>query len=166
MCRFKHYFVKCLSIFLAGVGYVFNAAVFLLAVGCMSTYIYRTTHRYGCAVFLKFLLYGVIGYFLILALQYILVVHFNKYAFHCEGLKKAKRKINVESTIFFSLGIASDVIGRIMIGGYTQTFKGDPWWASVSRTTFLIMILFCLCKVMQEKMIGKLLDKVGEYKGE
>jgi len=139
------YLIKALDNILSRFTWFITVYFTLFSVACVTTYIYRTAHR-DVWYFITALLFQLtIGNLVLNALELILLK-----LSHTENIKllipaeKAERQEKTLKMVpkSIDLGFVAIVVGRIMVGGFVQTFEGDPWWASIEHTSFLIVILF------------------------
>lgn len=157
------YAAKGLDHILYGMNWLFDICALVHAIGCISTWSYRTAHRQIWGVFLGSLNLGIIVYFL-LNLVVLLLLEFSKMEdiikfFSHKKIEERKALLVWESKIYPWVYFPADIAGRIMIGWYIQSFTGDPWWASVYQTTFTIIVLFFLNKFVQIKICENVLRR-------
>lgn len=156
--------IRVLMRFLYGLNCVLNICVSIIIIGCISTCLYHTGHRYVWCAFIMLLTYVTIMHFLLSLLEYVLIVFTNKkiYMFPYEKVENQIRIISLESKVLFCTFVAADIVGRVMVGWYAQTFKGDPWWTFIHGRSFLIMLLFFFCKIIQEHSTKRIFNKIQQ----
>lgn len=116
----------------------------ILAVGCVTTYLYHTSHRLFWGLFLLLLTCSCIGYLALNIVKQVLMSFIlpENLSAILPPAKAEKRKAKIENKICGLCTISIFIIGIIMVP-YSQTFTGDPWWVTVHSTSmFWISVPF------------------------
>ena len=71
-------------------------------------------------------------------------------AFFFGRIARQKERRKKEEKILGFMLFASILVGRLMVGGYSQTFTGDPWWVTVEETQLVAGVPFMFCRGLQE----------------
>lgn len=154
MQRFLVSIAKALERFLHSLERVLAVGIFILTLGCITTYLHHTAYRQMWLLFITLLVFGCIGGALLGLVEFALVESirpenmgtafcFGQIARQKEGRKKG-------GEILGFMLFTSIMIGRLMIGGYSQTFTGDPWWVTVDEAQLVAGVPFMFCRGLQE----------------
>lgn len=131
----------------------------ILAIACATTYLYRTSHRLWGYLFLLFLFYGCIGYLILNIAKHILMIFIPVHdrSSILPPSNAEKRKNRVENKILDVCTVAIYIVGIIMVP-YSQTFTGDPWWATVHTISmFQIAVPFFFGNFFQTLLYNSIL---------
>lgn len=161
MQRLIIFTAKALEKFLYGLERVLSVGIFILAIGCITTYLYHTTYHQIWLAVITVLACGAIGGALLNVVEFALVesIHPENMAtaFFYGQIERWKTKLEKEGKILRCMAFATVIIGRFMIGGYPQAFTGDPWWVTVDYAPFATMIPFGFYQGLQSMICSSIL---------
>lgn len=152
-------FIRGIDTFLRHLNVLLNVCFLVIAVGCISTKAYHTAYRQLWEVIFGLTLWISVGYLLCNILESILMRCVNSEAivlmYPHDVTEKRYRYFEIECKISWLVAIAIDIAGRIMVGWYIQTFTGDPWWASIKTSSFVLTMIWLLGKIIRMNAICK-----------
>lgn len=154
MQRFLVSISKGMERFLYNLERVLTAGIFILTLGCITTYLHHTAYRQIWQLFITILVFGCIGGALFSLVEFALVesIHPENMgaAFSFGQIVRQKERWKKRGKVLGFMLIASILIGRLMVGGYSQTFTGDPWWVTVEQAQLVAGVPFMFCRSLRE----------------
>lgn len=168
MQRFLIHIAKGLEVIIRVLNWVFNICVAILSAGCISTFLYHTTHREEWRVFIGLLLPCMVVYLvLVITVSVLLALIKPDGRSAIMSYKKVKmihRGGKIGVSIVFIVFIVVIKVGRKMLNGGPQVFSGDPWWPAVANASFWILFLFYASKILHCRLFCEPLLKAMEHK--